>query len=111
MNAFVMLDEGDLIAVSEIKRIRNRADGKCDVWLKGESEYHVSKMSFGQFVNAVEWCHQNGYVPNSPPIELRPYPGDDETVMNREPSLTISRKPPPPIPRTNRHFPPADGDE
>jgi hypothetical protein len=55
---FIMLKEGDLIAVSEIKRIRNRQDGFTDVWLKGETQSHIAHISFGEMVDQIERCYQ-----------------------------------------------------
>lgn len=98
-----MLKEGDLIAVSEIKRIRNRQDGFTDVWLKGEMQSHIAHISFGEMVDRIERCYQ---ISNNALT--------DELIKVHSTNLqleddTTKILPRPPTPK--RHFPPIPGEE
>ena len=102
-----MLKEGDLIAVSEIKRIRNRQDGFTDVWLKGEMQSHIAHMGFGEMVDRIERCYQ--LIDNSAidkHNELVKMHSADMEIFEDDTTKILPR---PPLPK--RHFPPLPGEE
>lgn len=59
MKYFVLLSEGDLVAIDQIKRVKNRPDGFTDIWLVGETESVKAEVSFGEMVQHLEWINEH----------------------------------------------------